>query len=329
MSNHACQTSSRRRRRGLTLLELAVVLVILAAMAAAAAVATEKILAQRRFEITQAILDATRLAVLGRHEASATQQDMPVAGFVADVGRLPLAVGNDPSQQAAELWSNPAPLMPYGLQQSPLDPEVWLACGWRGPYLRLPTGATGCQDGWGRPLVSLTIAPDGTPVPAAGGEPIVGVASLGSDGMTGISTLGGTAEWSRDLSAGFYDIGPPAVAHWASDIQVRVWQRDANGDKVVPLGNGTLTVRLFCPNPSTGAIASLDGAPLSGPFASPPAVSFAQVPLGPKVLRAYFVDAASGQLKSPPLPIEVTRSGVVQWDLVLPTPLAAPPSPMP
>ena len=49
--------TSKLTRRGLTLMELLVVLTILAATTAAVSVATDHVLAQRRFEISQQGLD--------------------------------------------------------------------------------------------------------------------------------------------------------------------------------------------------------------------------------------------------------------------------------
>lgn len=310
------------KRHGLTLMELAIVLAILAAMAAAAAVATEKIVAQRRFEVTQATLDATRVAILGRHEASATQAETPMAGFVADMGRPPIALGDNPAAQAAELWSNPTGMVPFSLQTSLDDPEVSLACGWRGPYLRLPTGAAGLMDGWGRPIVPVALVA-GVPNPAQNGQMIAGLTSLGSDGAVGISAVAGAIEWSGDLTI-------DTTAAVVPGFQVRVWQRDATGDLVPPTGNGNLTVRLFTPNGSTGAIAALAAAPTeTAPFATAPAVAFSQIPLGPKVLRAYFTQDSGVILKSQPRMIEITRSGQLQWDLVLSATPPVSPTPPP
>jgi hypothetical protein len=50
-----------------------------------------------------------------------------------------------------------------------------------------------------------------------------------------------------------------------------------------------------------------------------------QIPIGPKVLRAYWQLADGSVVKSQPQPIQVTRSGVVQWDLSLPYVAPAPP----
>lgn len=250
-------------------------------------------------------------------------------GFVADVGRLPRAVGSDPAFQAGELWSNPNALMRFQMQQSPLDSEVWLACGWRGPYLRMPAGTTALNDGWGRPFVILTTDVSGVPTPATAGQDIMGLASLGSDNAVGMSATG-PAAWSKDLMASFYDVEGTMNPHWLANVQVRVWQRSELGDKIPPTDSGTLVVRLFLPNPSTGAIASIDSTPLPGPFSTIPVVSFPQIPIGPKVLRAYWTLADSSVRKSQPLPIQVTRTGAVNWELVLPYVAPAPaPTPTP
>jgi hypothetical protein len=303
-----------------------VVLAILAALAATASVGTEQFLMQQRFEITQDSLDSARVAVLGASVAN-DAAGSPVAGFVADCGRLPLAVGDNTAaspnpNQLAELWANPG-LVPYQLQQSPVDPEVWLGCGWRGPYLRLPTGGAGLHDGWGRPFVAITTDAGGRESAAANGEPIMGLASFGSDGTAGVSLTGPTP-WSVDLTTRYFQPAPALEAHWLASLQVRVWQRDALGDKVAPSGAGTLTVRLFLPNGTTGAISHAD-ASLPGPLATIPTVTFPQVPIGPKVLRAYWALPDGSVLKSQPLPVELTRTGARQWELSLPYVAPAPP----
>jgi len=48
----------------------------------------------------------------------------------------------------------------YDLQQVFQDSEVIVGSGWRGPYLRLPTGAAELRDGWGHRLVSYPDAAD-------------------------------------------------------------------------------------------------------------------------------------------------------------------------
>ncbi|WP_254508037.1 type II secretion system protein GspG [Anatilimnocola floriformis] len=318
------------QRVGLSLMELVVVLAILAAMATAATVATDKFLAQRRFEKTQTGLDALRLAVLGRHETATEQAPSVTEGFVADLGRLPMAIGDDPALQGAELWLNPNNLQAYGLKQSTLDSEVWLACGWRGPYLRQPTGAVRYNDGWGRPFRMLSLDSGGAVVPAAAGQPITGVASFGADGTLGAAPTN-TAAWNQDMSVLFHDPMTPAAQHSSVSIQVTVWQRDGYGELQVPVDPTNATaatsveVRLFGPD-GLGGLGVMQQV-RTGPFTTePPRVAFTNVPIGPKVLRAYWTETA-GLRKTVPMPIELTRTGKTEWSLILPATISVPATP--
>src|SRR5580704_13949574 len=97
-------------RRGLTLVELLVVLVILVILATVAIQSTENLVAQARYESTQRTLDNIQNAVLGPRSQMDSDGTRAVTGFVADMGRLPVAVaGTNPStglpeMQPSELW---------------------------------------------------------------------------------------------------------------------------------------------------------------------------------------------------------------------------------
>jgi prepilin-type N-terminal cleavage/methylation domain-containing protein len=306
-------------RRGLTLLELVVVLAILAALTTVAAVATDNVISQGRFDLTQKTLENVRRSVIGPDGTDAAASSEALAGFVADTGRLPLAVGSDPSTQLAELWSNPAGLEPFGIKTSPSDPEVSLTCGWRGPYLRLPVGSESLVDGWGNPFEVMTF--DGSEfIDAADGLPIYGIGSLGADGAVGSLGLDGPP-LSEDLSLAFID--PVNLqSHWTNDVVITVRQRDASGDLVAPQGEGTLYVAMYTPNPTTGGLAQVSATPSVTPMTIPYTATFGDVPVGPKVVRAYQSLTEGGTRKSLPLTIQVTRQGQSQWDLILP-PMAA------
>src|SRR5262245_30778523 len=145
-------TATPSPRPGMTLLELLVVLAVLAILTTVAVVALDGVLDQAKFEVTKRGLDNLQTAVLGAVNQTDADASRLVAGFVADTGRLPLAVGNDPATQLAELWSNPRNLPAFGLAAAPSDPDVKLLAGWRGPYLQLPAQPVGTArllDGWG------------------------------------------------------------------------------------------------------------------------------------------------------------------------------------
>lgn len=312
--------STRQHRSGLSLMELVIVLAILAATATVATVATERILSQKRFELTQSTLAAVRSAVLGKHgpgESTAGQKSQ-IEGFVADMGRLPLLHEMDTEAgkelQPVELWQVPADvnLEPYDRKQAAVDPEVWISCGWRGPYLEMPVGRERLIDGWGRSFVLFSFDESGEPTNGEALAPLAGMTSYGSDGTAG-ETSGGPP-LSTDLNLSLLEQGP----QWMMDVTVMVWQEDEDGEQVAPYAAGTLTIRLFGPNPADGSVAAITAPTQTGPFVTPPQATFSDVPIGPKVIRAYFEDEDGNIHKTVAQPVEVTRGGQTTWSLVLP-----------
>ena len=161
-------------RRGFTLLELVVVMAILVILAGVAIRSMEGLDQQARFEATQRCMQDINDAVVatGRDADGSSALN----GFVADLGRLPRAVGPDPAAQLAELWSNPRNLAPFAIRPAPSDSEVLVASGWRGNYLRLGVGKSVLQDGWGRAFDLLKA--DGV-TPVSDGDDIVVIRSRG------------------------------------------------------------------------------------------------------------------------------------------------------
>lgn len=167
-------------RRGLTLLELIVVLVILAALGTVIITQTTSLADETRYRQTTATLEQLQDAVIGRTATAGEDPTSVAPGFVADVGRLPRA---DASLGMSELWDREAPgagapPMPFAVQTlTGLDDDLQLACGWRGPYARLPIGSDNLSDGWGRPFTLLKS--DGDVVDSAG-DNIAAITSAGS-----------------------------------------------------------------------------------------------------------------------------------------------------
>jgi prepilin-type N-terminal cleavage/methylation domain-containing protein len=307
-----------RQPQGLTLFELVVVLAILSAVTMAASVATDRVLMQKRHDVTQQTLDAFRRSVLGRFghtesisTVSLAAQTPTIDGFIADVGRLPITVGTDPATQLVELWSNPLGLMPYGLKVAAGDPEVAISCGWRGPYLDLPSGAQGLRDGWGRNLLVLTRDSFGAPVAAGNGQPIWGVSSLGSDGAVGV--VNAELPLAEDAAVWF----GASLSQMQSDLVVRVFESDGAGGRTSLSQSGSVMVRLYLPDSASGGLTFQQSPLLTTP--APITFTFPAVPIGPKVLRAYWVSDNSVAVKSTPTPIDVRRAGQATFDLVLPT----------
>ncbi len=283
------------RRRGLTLVELLIVLVILAILTTVAIQATSNIVDQGRYDVTQRTLqnlqDST-VGPVGQREPDGTPL---ITGFVADVGRLPLAVGTDPQTQLQEMWANPNALTPFSLQTAPSDPQVVLGCGWRGPYLQLPLGTTLLRDGWGNPFSLLQS--DGVTA-VTPGLPIQWVRSLGAD-----NTLGGVG-YAADTDLVF--VGTQfgaAVDRVDATVSGTVYVLDSFGNQINP--TGTVTVKFFDPNPATGAIreTTLTVTP------SPTATFTFTTTIGPRVIRAYLGTAPTWTKTSPATRLTVLPGG--------------------
>ncbi len=222
------------RRSGFTLIELSVVLAILAIMTAVAMTALESQIDQARFDVTQRSLEEIDTAMLGPMSSASSADSRGFTGFVADIGRPVMTVGNDPNSgvQLAELWSNPRNLRLHS-RVATSDPNIVIYSGWRGPYLRLPTtfGASSkLLDGFGKSFRAL--AADDVTVLAADQM----IARLRSDGAT-------TAPYNAPLFTG---------------RSVKDWTGAVSGSIVdsTPATSGTLgatlptEVRLFVPTAS-------------------------------------------------------------------------------
>ncbi|MEL6713700.1 MAG: prepilin-type N-terminal cleavage/methylation domain-containing protein [Planctomycetota bacterium] len=169
------------RRRGLTLLELVVVLAILSALGTVMITRTTTLESEARYEQTVRTMDQLQDAIIGRQPIGLEDPSGVLPGFVADMGRLPVSTVLEGELGLSELWDvEPfaAAGLLYGLRTNDdFDDRLELLCGWRGPYVRLPVGATQLRDGWGREYTLATDA--GVPVVAAGVE-VGGFVSGGS-----------------------------------------------------------------------------------------------------------------------------------------------------
>lgn len=174
---------SNSNRDGLTLLELLIVLVILAALTTIAVKSLESIGDQARYDQTERTLIQIEEATTGNDSDRQADGTPLISGFVADVGRLPVAIGNDPETQLAEIWdstSTIATTFPYAVRIGPATPvdysDVRLPCGWRGPYLRFGVGESDVRDGWGEPFVARNelgnVALDGEAISSVVWQPL-------------------------------------------------------------------------------------------------------------------------------------------------------------
>ncbi|MBM83510.1 MAG: hypothetical protein CMJ78_23370 [Planctomycetaceae bacterium] len=200
MSPSRCD-NSKRRRRGLTLVELVVVLAILAVLAGVAVRSLQPIADQARYQASQKTLTAIEDAFLAGNK---TGDGLTYSGFIADIGRLPKAIGATRETQAIELWNNSG-IQPFGItafddpntsedESARTEQQLLVAAGWRGPYLTLAPGSNAIRDGYGRPMFYFN--PNN--VPAVDGSEIAGVVSGGSNGAIDEPTL--NIAYTRDLS---------------------------------------------------------------------------------------------------------------------------------
>ena len=183
------------KKSGLTLIELTFVLFILTL---AAHLGTRQLATARAARLRAAAdrqLDEIADAVYceGQGEAS---------GFLSDMGRLPLATyapgGASPSlaelyvrpEGVGDFMARPAKLanLAEGAPDAIADESVLVPCGWGGPYIRLPQGATLLRDPWGNPMenggadVAARLLAADMSSPATTNTPIAAIRHFGSDG---------------------------------------------------------------------------------------------------------------------------------------------------
>jgi prepilin-type N-terminal cleavage/methylation domain-containing protein len=277
---------------GLTLLELLVVLSILAVLSTVALTSSSGIADQARYEATQRTLENIREAVLGPANLRDTDGTLLYTGFVADTGRLPRAVADGPDFTLAELWENVNALAPHAVRQAlaanvdvaaEADSDVYLATGWRGPYLRLAPGNLNVRDGWGAQFILRTQVPAAV---AAAGDPIGQVHSFGANGAEDALDDG----YDLDVSSVF------TTAETAASTTITVELQKADGSPPdMPVPADEIIVRLFAPDPDTGLIAVTR---LDDPFSANSLMfDFTTTP-GARVVRAYYDTSNDGSIQS-------------------------------
>lgn len=279
-------------RSGLTLLELLVVLSILAVLSTVALTSSSGLADQARYEATQRTLENIREAVLGPANLRDTDGTLLYTGFVADTGRLPRATADGADFTLAELWENVNALPPHAVRQAiaanvdvpaEADSDVYLASGWRGPYLRLTPGNLNVRDGWGAQFILRTQAPANV---AAAGDPIGQVHSFGANGTENALDDG----YDLDVSSVF------TTAETAASATITVVLQKADGSAPdMPVPADEIIVRLFAPDPDTGLI---EVTRLNDSFTANSLVfNFTTTP-GARVVRAYYDTSTDGTIQS-------------------------------
>jgi len=152
------------RRAALTLIELLVVLSLVAIVSTVALRSVVGTLEQKNYDANIRQLEEIEKAVLGIDGRG---------GFLRDIGRLPVAVGNDPRTQLQELWIQ-GDLPDYTVG----DPRFRFGGGWRGPYLNLGINRSGLTDGFGNTFEFFQANGD----LVLDGDTIAIIRSLGAEG---------------------------------------------------------------------------------------------------------------------------------------------------
>jgi type II secretory pathway pseudopilin PulG len=262
------------------------ILVILASLAVRSMDGVDQ---QTRFETTQRTMQNVSDAVLsvGRDADGSSL----ISGFIADMGRLPRAYGTDPNTQLQELWSNPGKFQPLAVRTpvgpagDPCDPEVLLATGWRGNYLRLGVGQSNLRDGWGKAFVLSFVGSE---------MGITSILSLGADGSPGSPVPPGAYDRDVAIQLGAASASPGADPSKAA-ITGRVFRIDPKTGQVRDPNSaeGKVTVLLFGPDPKTGGLAihpwpiTSKAPPTTQPVPFSVSYSFPDEAPGPRVIRAY------------------------------------------
>ena len=276
---------------------MVVVLAILAVVTTLALRSLDHIQDQKRDEANRQSMQELRDAILGSPDDRAADGSRTISGFVADMGRLPKAVEIDGNLTLAELWMSPgqsfdvrpaiaANGVPVGLE----DPQVLVSGGWRGPYLRLPIGASQWLDGWGNPMVTpLSLGSlnpeaegyarlrDGSDNPLT--EPdreIEIIRHLGANGTFGAADTGYDRDGGLALTSGSFGASLTA--------QVEVMDGDEPAD--VDAGR-TITLCVFSPDPADPSKIKVTSEGVT--FGSNPVILPALTGLtqGSRVIRAY------------------------------------------
>ncbi len=368
-------------RPGLTLVELLVVLVILAIMTTIAIQSTDMLVDQSRYDATQRTLQNIQDAIIGPANQRDSDGSQTITGFIADMGRLPQPVyagGVLQGDSLRELWDNTViPVASsYGVQSTtvpiqslPLPSStkvlvnsssaaisLQMPCGWRGPYLRFPSGSYGrLVDGWGNPFDSIfyQASPLTFNSPPLPGQFVNLIRSRGADGQVDSSPLpSGFPPLNLDMYAPDQGLSPlvlPPTTTLASFADkalgsVTISCQEFNSYSGTPAvlsspvpTTGTATneavqvvllapsggvLTPFAPSIVNGAAVTAGSATavtLSGTTGTPVTVTFTNVPVGPRAVQAFHFNTTTGtiQKSSPILYLMVPPGGVPSKTLIL------------
>ena len=309
-----------RNARGFTLIEMLVVLAILAILAAVAISSVDGIQDQSRYDATQRGLQNIEEAILGPENQHNPDGTPIVSGFVADIGRLPNATAltgvlkSDGSQafDMVELWLKPAAIDNFAIKQGIVanitsaitdgvpvatpgpteeDSEVFVPCGWRGPYIRLGVGQTNLKDGYGNFYDLLqsdrTYCTDGIPAKI--------IRSRGSNAAVDNAPTGDYREdlYENFITNSFDGVSPNYPIAAASDkVSAASFHVTVLNSDNTQLDTSTMTVKCFGPDPATGkikviALTTTATAIVAGQMSQEFVFTDPSLTVGPRIIRAY------------------------------------------
>ncbi len=234
------------KKNGFTLIELTLVLFILAL---AAHLGTRQLAAIKSSRLRAAA--DRQLEELA--DAVCRDRAGDVTGFLSDMGRLPHAVrsSDGTSLCLAELYARPEgvgdfkarPASPDNLAEGApdtiADESVLVPCGWGGPYIRLPQGASRLRDPWGNPVENAVGVDDGEArllgedliSAAAEGASVYAIRHLGSDGASNGDPSHVSVE-ARDATNAFTTASSELLVNFAPETVSRIVLYAPLGDKI-------------------------------------------------------------------------------------------------
>jgi hypothetical protein len=271
-------TPASKRMRGLALVELVVVLLILALLAGTAITATEGLVEESSYDATRETLERVEEAILGPYAPPTAHDDTLLAGFVADIGRLPRVDGTVHEELLKELWLKPPTVAAFALQAPPGDPFVHVPGGWRGPYLHFGFGQPKLFDGWGRALVVLRDNGE----PSIVGEFPGGIGSHGADDGASYSEYIGITIAST--------IEPVVLPRHLASLPIRLEPALEDGS------TASCLVRVYAP--VEGNVRAVDQVWFDDTSTIRTHL-FQSLPVGPRVVRAYNWTNADGVVPAP------------------------------